>query len=277
VATTTDLETVAVLGDGIAARFRPAAGERVLWIHGYSMDSSVWDELWRFLPEWEHIGIDLPGHGASRAIRSGEDLRAVALRLGGLGLERGVRHIVALSFGTIVAVQIAIEYPDAFASLCLGAPALAGGPEDAAAAARYTELGRLYREGGTGAELATLWMRSPPDIFKGVDRHPALRQRLADVIGRHRWQELVDGSMRLLITPPQELDQLRSIQSATLVVLGNEELPAFRRCAELILAAIAASKRVELPAAGHLCLLEQPQQAARVLAAHLRRCERPLP
>lgn len=274
---TTDDTAVAALGDGIAARVRPGVGENVLWVHGYSMDSSVWGELWRLLPEWEHIGIDLPGHGASRAIRPGEDLSALALSLGQLAHEQGARHLVALSFGTMVALQIAIEYPDAFASLTLCAPALAGGPEDAAAATRYAQLARLHHDGGTGAELAALWMRSPPDIFKGVDRRPELRRRLADVIGRHSWRELADGSMRLLTTPPQDLDRLRSIEAATLVVVGSEELPAFRRCAELVVGAIASSKRVELPAAGHLCLLEEPRQAAALLRAHLRQWGRPLP
>jgi pimeloyl-ACP methyl ester carboxylesterase len=259
-----------VLGDGVAAQLRPAAGEKVFWIHGYSMDSTIWGELWDLLPSWYHIGIDLPGHGASRPIRATDDLRSLALRLGEIALQESARHIAALSFGTMVALQMAIEYPDAFASVTLGAPALAGGPQDPDAAARYGELVRLYRQRGAGPEMAELWMRSPPDIFKGVESRPELRERLFAVISRHAWRELEDGSMLLLTRPAQERRRLHAVRAATLLVLGVRELPAFKACAELMLASIPACERVELASAGHLCLLERPRESARVVDAHLR-------
>jgi pimeloyl-ACP methyl ester carboxylesterase len=259
-----------MLRDGIAARVRPGPGQKVLWIHGYSMDSSVWDELWALLPAWHHIGIDLPGHGASRPIRPTDDLRSLALRLGEVALRHSVRHLAALSFGTMLALQTAIEYPHAFASVTLGAPALAGGPQDAAAATRYRQLVQLYRHGGSGPELARLWMRSPPDIFKGVGERPELQERLFAVISRHTWRELENHSMFLLTRPSQERRDLRAVGASTLVVLGVHELAAFRACADVIVDAIPVCKRVELASAGHLCLLESPEESARVIDAHLR-------
>ena len=41
-------------------------GPAVVWIDGYTMDSTSWSELWGLLPGWRHLGIDLPGHGALR-------------------------------------------------------------------------------------------------------------------------------------------------------------------------------------------------------------------
>ena len=114
-------------------------------------------------------------------------------------------------------------------------------------------------------------MRSPPDIFKGAGRRPELRRGLAEVIGRHDWRELADGSTRLLTSPRQELESLRPVAADTLVVVGGEELPAFRRCAELIVGALPRAASLEIRDAGHLCLLERPHEAATVLAAHLRR------
>jgi pimeloyl-ACP methyl ester carboxylesterase len=260
-----------ILGDGIAARATPSPGERVLWIHGYTMDSSTWEELWRLLPDWYHVGLDLPGHGASRPIRHGEDLRALAIRVGELALKRGVRHIVALSFGTMLALQVAIEFPNAFVSLVVGAPALAGGPQDSTVAVRYSELARLYHERGAGAHMAALWMLSPPDIFKGLENRPHLRERLFDVISRHSWREFADGSMLLLTSPTQGEGQLRKIQAATLVLIGEEELPAFRSCARMIRETIPSCEGVQIQSAGHLCLLEAPNEAAALIDAHLRR------
>jgi pimeloyl-ACP methyl ester carboxylesterase len=51
--------------NGIQARVRPGSLGGVLWIHGYSIDSTTWAELWSLLPGWSHYGIDLPDHGAS--------------------------------------------------------------------------------------------------------------------------------------------------------------------------------------------------------------------
>src|SRR5262245_51575468 len=108
----------------------PGESDKVLWIHGYTVDSTVWQDLWALLPGWHHIGIDLPGHGGSRQLQDGEDLPSLGRDLGQLALEHDVRHLVALSFGTVIALQIAIEFPTSFASMVLGAPALAGGPQD---------------------------------------------------------------------------------------------------------------------------------------------------
>ena len=33
--------------------------EPILWIHGYTLDSNSWQEMWELLPEYTHIGIDL--------------------------------------------------------------------------------------------------------------------------------------------------------------------------------------------------------------------------
>ena len=58
----------------IRARVRPGGGAGVLWVHGYTVDSTTWDTVWSLLPEWSHYGIDLPGHGTSPAVQRGTSL-----------------------------------------------------------------------------------------------------------------------------------------------------------------------------------------------------------
>ena len=253
------------LAEGIAARVRPGDGDGVLWLHGYTMNGSIWAELWDLLPSRHHIGIDLPGHGGSAPIRQAEDLSVLARRLGEAAAAAGVRHVVGLSFGTILALQVAIELPNAFQTLALAAPALAGGPQDPASAERYVELMGAYRTGASGQQLAALWMRSPPDIFKSAEAHPDLHARLADVIATHGWQELETGSMLQLMHPAQTTETLHRVQASTAVIVGDLELPAFRRCAEIIVGGVAGASFIELREAGHLCLLERPREAAHLL------------
>lgn len=258
------------LKDGIRALVRQGDGEAVLWFHGYTMNSSVWQDIWSLLPEWHHIGIDLPGHGASRPLSPSDDLDAIADVIADLALAHGVRHLVALSFGTIIALQAAIRRPDAFASVVLSAPAVLGGPHEVEVEARYVELARLYHQKGPGPHMTELWMRSPPDIFRGVNGRPELGRRLATVIDRHSWEEMANFAMRGLTVGRQGLEELARISSSTLVLLGSDDLPAFRLCGQLISAAVPNCHEVEVPGAGHLALLEEPEACASIIDAHLR-------
>src|SRR5260370_23632862 len=240
----------------MGARVMSGGGAGVLWIHGYTLDSSSWSELWGLLPHGRHIGIDSPGHAASMPLKKGDDLAALARRLGQFALDREVRHIVALSFGTLVALQIAIEFPESFASVTLGAPAVGAGPQEAEVGARYEELTEMHQRHGFSPELRRRWMESPPNIFKGADALPELRARLWRSVGRHGWWELADRSYVRLSNYQQPKEALRRIGASVLVLVGENELPAFKRCAELIRREVRNCRRIYLPGAGHLCMLE---------------------
>jgi 2-succinyl-6-hydroxy-2,4-cyclohexadiene-1-carboxylate synthase len=255
----------------IAVTMHPGAGDTVLWIHGYTMDARIWAELWHLLPDWRHIGIDLPGHGRSPPLRPGTGLSALARPIASLARQQQARHLVGLSFGGMIALQVAIEDPDAFDTLVLGAPALAGGPQDRRAQACNLELVRLYNAHGPGPWLRDLWMTSPSEIFNGAARHPALWRRLHEIIGEHRWSELADCRMQKLTTHHQTPAELRRITADTLVLVGENDAEAFRRCAELIRRAVPNCRRVHLADTGHLTLLERAGTVRPLLERHFRR------
>lgn len=257
------------LGEGIAARIAPGPGEKVLWIHGYTLDSSVWEALWGQMPTWYHIGIDLPGHGASAALSNYPTLPGLGQTIGRLALREGARHVIGLSFGTLIALQVAIEFPTAFASLILGAPTLGAGPQDPFTGQRYREMLQLYWRQGPGRHMTELWMRWPPDIFKGASDKPALWQQLQALVDRHSWIELKNAVMRGYSTHAQTPEALHQIAAATLILVGEDEMPAFKRSAELIQRDIPAAEVVYLPRTGHLCMLEAPVLSAAMIAAHL--------
>ncbi len=264
-------DSLVQLGNGMAARISPGSGDKVLWIHGYTIDSSLWRELWDRLPDWHHIGIDLPGHGASPSSTTKQSLPEVAQSIGKMAIEHEVNHVVGLSFGSMIALQVVIEAPNAFASLILGAPALGGGPQDPMAKIRYLELVKLFRGRGPGPWMTELWMASPPDIFKGASVQPHLWQELTDVVNRHSWSELADGSMQRLTTFPQTVDTLRRICASTLILVGEEEMSAFKCTAELLQRAISTCESVCLLKVGHLCMLEAPDVAGKLIDTHLTR------
>jgi pimeloyl-ACP methyl ester carboxylesterase len=260
---------ISTIQEGIAGRIEPGEGDKVLWLHGYTLDSSSWGEMWRQLPGWHHIGMDLPGHGASAPMAGAWDLRDLGRRLGEYCVRERVRHIVALSFGTITAIQIAIEYPDAFDSLVLGAPSLAGGPQDQETGAVYMKLYEVYHRVGPGLEMRDTWMTAI--AWRGVERVNGLQESLGGLVARHSWAELGTFSMRRhFARPPQTESDLRRIGIPVLILVGDQELPAFRECADILERVLPSASRRELPDTGHLCMLQSPGPSAQWIGEHLR-------
>jgi 3-oxoadipate enol-lactonase len=254
---------------GIGGRIQPGHGDKVLWLHGYTVDSSSWTEMWRRLPGWHHIGVDLPGHGASAPIRDGVNLQVLARWLGEYCQAEDVRHVVALSFGTQTATQMAIEYPTFFASMVLGAPSLPGGPQDPEVGVTYSRLHQLYHAAGRGPVLTTLWMNCV--AWEGIEKVPGLEPALRALVARHRWDELRNGAMIHFLQPLQREEALRRIGAPVLLLVGEFELPAFRACADILEASLPRCQRHELPDTHHLCMLESPHLAAPLIETHLRR------
>lgn len=258
-------------------RFRAVgSGPAVLWIHGYTMDSSIWAELWERLPGWRHIGVDLPGHGQSAPLAPGLTLAGLADQVAEVRAVTGARRVVGLSLGSCVALQLAADHPDLVGRLIVGAPTIAGAPSEPGTAERHRELRVLRRMAPAISKriaaselLADLWMQSPPDIFRGTEDHPELRKRLREVIVSHRWEELATGALGSVAAAVHTDEDLRRITAATLVFCGDEDMPTFIANAGR-LGRVLADCRVEpVRKAGHLCLLERPADVAAALAAHL--------
>ena len=166
--------------DGIAACATMASGDSVLWLHGYTMDATIWAGLWERLPDWRHLGIDLPGHGRSRGLLQDDDLSSLAERLGKNALARGVKYLVGLSFGSLVTLEIAARYPGSFDRIVLAAPTFGGGPIDPAAQRLNQELIRLFNARGAGPWMTSLSdevssrhlhrCRKPPGVMESTAR-----------------------------------------------------------------------------------------------------------
>ncbi|WP_169947389.1 alpha/beta fold hydrolase [Microbispora sp. H11081] len=246
-------------------------GPAVLWIHGYTMDSSTWRDLWALLPGRRHIGVDLPGHGGSGPMPPGTTLPGLAAELAAVARAEGAHDVVALSFGSLAGIQLAIDAPDVVRRLVVGAPTIAGAPGEAGTAPRYRALMALRRAGADGATLADVWMSSPPDIFLGTQAHPRLRASLRSVIARHGWDELRTGAMAAFHRHTHTDEALGAIRADTLVLVGDAEMPTFEANAERLGAVVPRCRVARMADAGHLCMIERPEAAARLIRPHLGR------
>lgn len=245
------------------------SSHRVAWLHGYTMDSTVWHELWGHLPEVEHVGLDLPGHGAAADIPMPRGLPALAAQVADQLRAQECRTLVALSFGSCVALQVALDHPDVLDRLVLAAPTLSGVPDDPAARAKYFLLYGTLLSAGPGALMARQWMADPPGIFTGLRAHPDAYARMAEVVTRHRFTELRTGAMGAMSQTVHTTEHLAALDLPVLVVTGTEDMPQFRDNARLLAEHAPLCSTATVPGAGHLPLLEEPAACAEPVGSFL--------
>lgn len=262
-----DALPVEELSPGLFGRVAVAEGApRVLWIHGYTLDSSSFAELWARLPGFEHVGVDLPGHGASPALDPGANLVELGRSLAALCEARALQHVVALSFGTVAALQLLLERR--LASAVLAAPGIAGGPTEPAMGPVYYKMGMLRAMVGRSPRITELWLGSP--AFNGLSSRPGLRETVTRLVERHGFDELTDPRRAIAMHQPvQDVARLATIETPALVIAGDRELPAYREAAAILEKNLRSCRREELPDTDHLCLLQSPERAAPMIARHL--------
>jgi len=241
----------------------------VVWVHGYTMSSQAWDPLWERMPQFAHVGVDLPGHGATPPWPRTATLGDVGSAVAEVMRDHASSRLVGLSFGSAVALEAALR--DApVERLVLAAPTINEKvSDDVHARDRVMELARGRRAGLTSDQLAGIWMSSPPDIFTGLSRHPAAWRHLAGVIGTHTFDEYLDGSMNGILMSVQDDAMLGRVSARTTVIVGSDDMPRFLRNAERLRVGIADCAVHVLPGVGHIPLFEQPDDAVAIMSEFL--------
>ena len=227
----------------------------IVFIHGAGGSHQAWLEQLRTLGRRRRaIAVDLPGRGDSEG--SGGDrvetYRDIVKELmAALGLERTV--MVGHSMGGAIAQSLALAHPELLAAIVLvgtGArlrvqPQIFAGLR--ADARRTVELvTRLARAPGTSAELlrqdADALLRTPVPVIEGD-------LRACDAFDL--------------------MEQVKAITLPTLVICGTDDLMTPPKYAEYLHHQIIGSQLKLIPAAGHMVMLEKPDETTREIEAFL--------
>jgi pimeloyl-ACP methyl ester carboxylesterase len=102
-----------------------------------------------------------------------------------------------------------------------------------------------------------------------VERRPGLQETLGQLVDRHRWEELRSYAMLQFLDPPQTEETLATLTTPTLILVGEQEMPAFRECAATLERCLPNACRIDLPDTDHLCMLQSPHLCIPLIAAHL--------
>ncbi len=252
-------------------------GPSVVLIHGHSADRRMWDLQVPALvgAAYRAVRYDVRGHGRSAVPPSGYTWSNYALDLRDLldGIAVPRAHVVGLSMGGGIALQLALDFPQRVASLALVDSALPGFDYSPEFADAIEALVAAVRAEGPAAAFERLWLVHP--LFDGIRRFPERFELLRTMALAYAAADYLDETP---YAPPerQAVDRLAEVRAPTLVLVGELDIPDFQIIAEVLAGNIAGARLQVIADAGHIPPLEQPEAFNQTLLAWLRRLH-PLP
>ena len=244
----------------VGARSAPA----VVLLHSLGADHRMWRPQVEVLSaDYRVIAPDSRGHGAS--VGGGPpsvdawvgDLHRVLLDA---GVERAA--LVGVSLGGIQAIAYAAAHPDRVAALVV-ADSFVELDQDVAQA-KIAELSEQAEREGMAA-VADRYVEDtflmPPSPAGADDIHKAIAGMS---VGEYVASVRVCFGVRIA-------DRLAQVSAPTLVLWGARDEKTPRPLSERISAGISGAKLIEVPGAGHLSNVENPQHFTELAARFIRR------
>ena len=249
------------------------SGHPVVLLHAFPMDSALWAAQRQALGQAGHrvITPDLPGFGGSAPAQDAPSVDvmadAVVELLDHLGIEQAV--VGGLSMGGYVTMALLRRHPDRLSAIVL-ADTKAGADTPEAAANRET-VAAAVEAAGTAAGIADGML---PNLLGATTRDSR-----PDVVATvRRWIGAqpaagVAWAQRAMAARPDSLADIAAFGRPVLVLYGAQDTisPAADAVAmaEAARSGGSATTVVEIPAAGHLTAVEDPDAVTHALLGWL--------
>jgi 3-oxoadipate enol-lactonase len=232
-----------------------SANVRLLFVHGWQGDHRVWESVIAELsPRYRCVAVDLPGSGASRDAGGPYTLERFAAGLLEVIEEHGLAPVTVVghSMGAKIALQLAIDAPDAVKSLVLIAPVPIG-------PAGFSEKGIAgLRKTCDDADAARRWLTRlfvPEPDAAALD---VVCDAASDTSPEVKLEALESWSSTDLS------DGARTMNAPAIVIApdGDNVEMQQTKVADLL----PNARFVKLDGAGHYAMFEQPRKIAEIIA-----------
>jgi pimeloyl-ACP methyl ester carboxylesterase len=248
---------------------RTGQGEPVVLVHATAF-ASWYDPLVARLPgfatlryrRWLRRGAG----GAYRPLSAAEDAAACARLMDHVGWPAA--HVVGHSYGALVGLQMALDHPGRVASVALLEPAARGVSSSPQIAAALQPVIAAYRDGDTTTAVDAFLRHVCGDAYRAVlDRVvPGAFEQALDAADLF-FQSEMPAVQQFAFGP----DEARRVTRPVLNVQGADSAPRFAEGAALVQSWFPRAERLEVPDAGHLLMVQNPDALARGLAAFFTR------
>jgi 3-oxoadipate enol-lactonase len=220
-------------------------------------DMRIWDDqVAPFTQHYRVLRYDLRGFGRSAAptqqpYAHEHDLRGL---LASLGIDQA--HIVGHSIGGAIAIDFALVYPAAAASLILVDSSFSGYQWPPELATELRAVWELAREGHMQAAKQR-WLHNA--IFGPAQEQPAVRDRLVQIVTDYSGWHWLHQDPRQPPDPPA-LQQLDRVTVPTLVLVGERDVSYTQANTDLLHQSIPSAHKVVVPGVGHMPMMEAPER-----------------
>jgi pimeloyl-ACP methyl ester carboxylesterase len=241
-------------------------GEPLILIHGSFGDRRFWSNQFNALAKkFKVICYDVRGFGKSALPDSNEaytdaaDLNAL---MEFLKIEKA--HICGLSLGSIIAIDLALTYPQRCISLIPVGPRVTGDATDQYRSANGDSIREIIATTTTiaktqGPKAATdfLWKGNHAMGRTVID--PGTLSTLLTMGYEYSWWRYLHTSKRSF-AEPLGIKRLSEIKIPTLVVTAEYDLELCKEIAAIMIKQMPNAKLVSIKAAGHLMNMDQPEE-----------------
>jgi 3-oxoadipate enol-lactonase len=257
------MDTVVVNGIKLAYT-RRGKGTPLVLIHGYPLDHTSWDEIASLLEnEFDIITPDLRGFGQSTTVETPYTISDMANDLAGLLDHLGIEKVAIAghSMGGYVTLAFAKKYPQRVIGLGLvSSQAVADSPEGKDR--RYQTAADVAQKGiGIVADAMTPKLSTVPSV-----------QTFVRAVIEKQSQAAIIGALKAMAEREDLFSYISSTAFPLVLIHGNADaLIPFER-AEEIKDALPSARLMELQGAGHMPMMEFPNETAnglRFLTANL--------
>jgi 3-oxoadipate enol-lactonase len=248
------------------------SGETIVFIHGAGVADS-------YLPvavdpavrgRYRTVRYRRRGYGGSSPVQGAVTVAEHARDCRALLAELGVRqaHVVGQSYGGVVALQLAVDTPEAVATLALFEPALLAVPSAPSFFEHLAPVFQMYERGDRVAAVDAFmtavgdanWRRNVERTVPG-----GVAQAEKDAA------TLFESDLASLGAWELSVEQAATLRQPVLYVLGSRTLPVIREGRDLLRSWLLGMDDVVLDGATHFLQMEQPSAAAAALADFLKR------
>ena len=244
------------------------SGAPLVLLHAGIADLRMWDDVTPSLAErFRVIRPDLRGFGET-PLPDGPFVYAADVVSLLDALDVGRAHMIGVSMGGHVALDVAIAHPERVERLVLVGSGIDGWQHDAGLIAAWEQETAAFERGDLD-EAAWIsvrtWLDGPARGDDAVD--PSLRQRVFEMqrlAYDHENPEATGGWLT-----PSRRDRLGDVRAPTLVLVGELDQPDLGRIARVLADEIPGSRLEELPAVAHVPPMEDPAGFLRAVVPFL--------
>lgn len=241
--------------DGGEIRFDvEGAGRALVLLHDGLLDRRSWDGIFEdFSRYYRTLRYDRRGYGESSAPESPfsdvSDLHAL-MQYHGIS----EAYLVGVSGGGGVALDLALEHPEAVRGLVLVGPDLGGYPVSREKRRRVASILAIARERGIAAGVDA-WMRDP--FYPPSPESAAVREKVRLIMLENLARLVSAPNVRIPLSPPA-VERLHEVAVPVLVLLGDGDDPDNAGIASVLEENLPRATKKIVTGSRHLVNLDAP-------------------